>query len=225
MTDVNLSLLDHQYDFVTDFEHRFCGFVGGYGSGKTYSFVAKGILLAYLNKGCEGAMLEPTNAMAANVLEPAISEMLNDHGIPYDYRATPYPTFYLHFEEPGETEYEEPTIVTSTIRILSAENYKRHVGLNLAWFGVDEADTIKKEIALKMWRMLMSRLRDIDAKVPQGFTTSTPEGFNFLYDFFVREPEERRREGKSTDDRKYYTASTYDNEENLEPGYINSLLE
>lgn len=191
----------------------------------TFSFVSKGIFLAFLNPGCDGALLEPTNAMAANVLEPELEEALIRLGIPYDYRATPYPTYYLHFEIPPENEYEEPIIKTSTIRILSAENYKRHVGLNLAWFGVDEADTIKKEIAWKMWRMLISRLRDKQAKVVQGFTTSTPEGYNFLYEFFVKEPAERLREGRPVQDRCFYKASTYDNIDNLEPGYIDSLLE
>lgn len=225
MSSVELSLLPHQHQFVGNIQKRFVGLVGGYGCGKTYSFVAKGIYLAFLNPGCDGALLEPTNAMAANVLEPALEEALINLGIPYDYKATPYPTYYIHFELPPEDDYSEPVIKTSTVRILSAENYKRHVGLNLAWFGVDEADTIKKETAWKMWRMLISRLRDKTAKVVQGFTTSTPEGYNFLYEFFVKEPADREREGRPVNDRQFYKASTYDNIDNLEPGYIQSLLE
>ena len=223
MTAVNLSLLPHQLEFVSDTEHRFLGLVGGYGCGKTYSFCAKAVWLAYLNMGCEGALLEPTFAMASKILVPAFEEMLIENEIPYDYRATPYPTFFLHFER--ETGYGDSEILTSTIHILSAENYKRIVGLNLAYFGVDEADTIKKDIAIKMWRMLISRLRSKKASAVQGFTTSTPEGFNFLYEFFVKEVDERAREGKNSDDRKFITASTYDNSDNLEPGYIDSLLE
>lgn len=225
MSEVNFTLQPHQHEFVSDIHHRYIGLVGGYGCGKTYSFCAKGIYLAFLNAGCEGAMLEPTGSMNVKILIPAMEEMLIEHGIPYDFRSSPNPVFYLHFETEPENDYDEPQILTSTIHILSAENYKRHVGLNLAWFGVDEADTIKKDIAIKMWRMLMSRLRDKNATAIQGFTTSTPEGFNFLYEYFVREPEERAREGKSTDNRHFIQASTYDNIDNLEPGYIDDLLE
>lgn len=218
MREVALKLLPHQHNFVSDTEHRFLGLVAGYGSGKTYSFCAKGIYMASINPGHMGALLEPTNAMAADVLVPAFQEMLVEMEIPHHYKATPYPTFYLHFtDETGE-------VLTSSVLIRSAENYRRLAGLNLAWFGVDECDTINRGTAWAMWRLLQSRLR-APAEYIQGFTTSTPEGFNFLYEYFVKEVEERLREGKQVDDRRIIHASTYDNERFLEPGYIKSLLE
>lgn len=218
MREASLKLLPHQHNFVSDIEHRFLGLVAGYGSGKTYSFCAKGIYMASINPGHTGALLEPTNAMAADVLVPAFQQMLIELEIPHSFKATPYPTFQLFFTDDDEE------VVTSTVLIRSAENYRRLAGLNLAWFGVDECDTINKNIAWQMWRLLQSRLR---APAPhiQGFTTSTPEGFNFLYEYFVKEVEERRREGKDTGDRRIIHASTYDNEKFLEPGFIQSLLE
>lgn len=219
MSEITLNLLPHQRKFVADTEHRFLGLVAGYGSGKTYAFCAKGLWLAYLNQGHTGALFEPTNTMAHDVLVPAMTEMLEDYGITYDYKASPYPTFYIHFED----EYGD--IITSTILIRSAENYRRAAGLNLAWAGIDESDTISKTIAWQMWRLLQSRLRNVSAPVIQMFTTSTPEGFNFLYEYFVKDTEEREAQGKSTNDRHIMHASTYDNAENLDPGYIQSLLE
>ena len=205
MREVSIPLQPHQLKFVGDVDHRFLGLVAGYGSGKTYAFCAKGIYLASINPGFDGVLLEPTNAMAADVLVPAFQDMLLTVGIPYGYKATPYPTFFLHFDDQ-----------VSTVRIRSAENYHRLAGLNLAWYGVDECDTISKTVAWKMWRLLQSRLR-APAEYIQGFTTSTPEGYNFLYEYFVRDKGDN-------DDRQIYHASTYDNERYLEPGYIDSLL-
>jgi phage terminase large subunit len=211
--NVEISLLPHQQTFVEDVNTRFLGLVAGYGSGKTYAFCVKGLYLAYLNAGHDGMLLEPTNSMAADILVPSFTDLLNQYRIPHQYKAAPYPTFTLYFEQG-----------VSTIYIRSAENFKRLTGFNLAWFGVDEADTISKRLAVHMWRVLQSRLR---ARAPyvQGFTTSTPEGFNFLYEYFVKEPEDRAKENRPITNRRIIHASTYDNIDNLEPGYIQSLLE
>lgn len=88
-------------------------------------------------------------------------------------------------------------------------------GMNLAFFGVDECDTIQRDIARSMWNMAMSRLRS--GKVYQGFTTSTPEGFNFLYEFFQEEAENRV-------DRRLIKGKTQDNPY-LPPEFIESLLQ
>jgi hypothetical protein len=88
-------------------------------------------------------------------------------------------------------------------------------GLNLAFFGVDECDTISKDIARSMWNMAMSRLRK--GAVYQGFTTSTPEGFNFLYEFF-------QEEAANKSDRRLIKGRTADNPF-IPPEFIQSLLD
>ena len=86
--------------------------------------------------------------------------------------------------------------------------------------------SIDKKTATAMWRMLQSRLRR--GRVYQGYTTSTPEGFGFLYEFFAK--------NASKDDRHYIQASTYDNpflpeefiislKENYPPELIEAYLE
>lgn len=196
-----VEVLKHQADFINDLEHRYVGLVGGYGCGKTRAFCLKGIYLASLNVGYRGLLMEPTNSMILDVLMPDFETILNELGLEYSKRLSPYPSIKILFAK-GETE----------ILFRSAENFTRIAGLNLAFFGVDEADLIKKDVAWKMWRMLESRLRK--GKVIQGFTTSTPEGFNFLYEFFVKEESE---------DRFYYKARTQDNPF-LPENFIDSLL-
>lgn len=184
-----IELLSYQYEFVMDTSTRFIGLIGGYGSGKTVSAVWKAIDLASRNVGYRGALLEPTNVMVRDVLIPQMDLALEEAGIPHEFRASPYPEYKLYFEDG-----------CSTILLRSAENYKRLVGLNLAWFGVDEADTIERRLAWQMWTVLISRLRTGD--VNQGFTTSTPEGFGFLYELFVK---------KDGDDRRFVQARSSDN--------------
>ena len=200
---MSIQLLKHQHDFVTDTDTRYLALIGGYGTGKTYSFCYKAIHLASLNVGHVGALLEPINTMLHDVLIPEFEQALIECGIPYKYKASPLPQFTLRFKN-GET----------TIIMRSAENYRRLAGLNLAFFGVDECDTINKDIATKMWRMCQSRLRQ--GTVYQGFTTSTPEGFGFLYEFFEKDGHKP--------DRRYIQARTRDNPF-LPDDFIQSLLD
>lgn len=157
-----------------------------------------------LNVGYRGVCLEPTHAMVQDVLIPTFDEVLDAYKIPHKFRASPYPQYTFKFHN-GSTE----------VLLRSGENYRRLAGLNLAFFGVDEIDTINKPIATSLWRLLQSRLRS--GNVFQGFSTSTPEGFKFLYEYFVDQAI-----GKT--DRRIIKAKTRDNPF-LPPEYIESLLE
>lgn len=195
-------LLKHQVEFVKDVNTRYLGLVTGYGGGKSYSLCVKALHLASLNVGYRAALLEPTNVMVRDVLIPAMDQVLNETGVKYVFRSSPYPEYHIKF----------PT-GTTVILLRSAENYRRLAGLNLAFYGVDEVDTIDKATAVKMWRMLQSRLRT--GIVRQGFTTSTPEGFSFLHEFFV--------ENGDRGDRKLIQASSRQNPF-LPSDFIESLI-
>ena len=202
--EAQFNLLNHQADFVEDMETRHLALCGGYGAGKTRAFCAKTIMMASKNVGYRGAILEPTFNMVSNVLLPEMDSMLEELGIDYSYKGSPNPTYDLHFDHG-----------TCRILCLSAENYKRLAGLNLAFAGVDEADTIEKSVAWKMWRMIQSRLRQ--GNIYQLYTTSTPEGFGFLYEFFVESAEGKK-------DRKIIRAKSMDNPF-LPKEFIDSLFE
>ena len=103
--------------------------------------------------------------MIRDVLQPTLEETLEDLGFKFKYKA-------------GESKY---TIIWkngySDIILRSAENFRRWAGLNLAGFGIDEAALLKDDLA---WKMGLSRLRD--GYHLTGFTTTTPEGFNWHYE-------------------------------------------
>lgn len=217
--NLEFELLPHQEEFVFNLEHRFVAFVGGYGTGKTEALCYKAIYMSIINKGKEGALMSPTVGMATRTVVPKLKELLEKMGIKYTFRksSSEFDIFIGQYR--------------SHIYVLSAENYERLRGLNLAWVGVDEVDTIKPtSLAFSAWEQIQARLRDADDDgFEQAFCVSTPEGFGFLYEWFEGEKVEALADGKSIDsplmsDRKMYQASTYSNY-TLKPSYIESLKE
>lgn len=205
---LDVPLLKHQLEFVSDTTTPNLGLVAGYGAGKTYSFVIKGIHLASLNVGHMGILLEPTFTMVNDSLIPMMEQVLTECGLEYTYKGSPQPEYRIRFADGW-----------STIKLRSAENYTRLAGMNVAWAGCDEIDTIRNtEVTAKIWRMLQSRKRR--GNVRQLFTTSTPEGYGFLYNYFVVEA---NKDGQPNTDRRMIQASTYDNPF-LPDDYIPGLL-
>lgn len=185
-----VKILAHQYDFIHTLSPTFIGLVGGYRSGKTWALCEKAIKLARLNLPQSGALLEPIQAMIRRVLVPTFKQVLFAHKLKYKHVKSNPESFILHFPE-GD----------ATIYLLGAENYDRINGMTLAWFGIDELDKIKLDVAEAAWAQCVSRLTN--GRCVQGFTTSTPEGYNFLHKFFVV--------GGANPDRKLIRASTRDN--------------
>lgn len=189
--NLDLSLLPHQLSFIQDTSTRDLALVGGRGCGKTYSLCLKLITLAAYNQGFVGAALSPTGPMAAKVLIPEMLDALQRCRIKYTFNRTER-RFDLFFGR-------KPT----TIYILSAENVRDGLGLNLAFFGLDEADTMSPELAFEAWRKLKGALRS--GNVRQSVAVSTPEGFGFMYRHWVKDvtpentAERRIIHGKGTD--------------------------
>lgn len=169
----NYALAPHQEAFVNDTQHRYVGLVGGYGSGKTYAACHKAVKLALLNKGLDGALMEPIQSMIRGTLMPVFKEVLDEHlklvrGKHYTYRKSNPESIIFHFPE-GD----------STIFLCGAENYERLAGKNLAWFIIDEIDRCStKEVAIKAFTEATMRIRAPGART-QGCVTTTPEGFHF----------------------------------------------
>jgi PBSX family phage terminase large subunit len=73
----------------------------------------------------------------------------------------------------------------------SMENVNRIVGYEVGDSDIDELDTLKKEDAAKAWRQILARNRQYkeNGKNTIGVTT-TPEGFKFVYETWVKNPKE-----------------------------------
>ncbi len=178
--------MEAQREFLLADSPRFLGLAGGYRSGKTRVACIKAVRLGSLNIGYDGMMLEPTGSLISSVLIPTLIEVLSQ----LDWSTAPKPhcDWYeinqdrclLHFLE-GDVK----------IHFRSSENWERIVGFSLAWFIADEFDTSGIELCKKAWMRMVARLTK--ANVMQGCVTSTKEGYQWLYDFFVTNMGEDRR--------------------------------
>jgi len=181
-------LLPYQRDFATDFEHKYVGFCGGYGSGKTYTLVVKQVLLCFRSQGFTHLFLEPTIPLIDDVALPTWNLILEKYGIPHTFRVSPRPVFKLLLPG-GETP----------ILLRSMENYERLIGVNAASIASDETDTTRQEVAEKAMIRLQGRVRV--GNCPQIAAASTPEGYGFMYTFFEEQKADNKRlyRGKSED--------------------------
>jgi phage terminase large subunit len=200
-TKILADLLPHQREFVCNWEQRYLLYVGGLGSGKSYSSVAKAILLAFRSQGEFHIYLEPTYVMLNDIAIPTWTKLLDKYDIPNTMRISPQPSFTLHLPK-GDT----------TILLRPLMNVERLVGINAASLVIDEADTVKQEVAEAALIKLQGRVRV--GKCPQICFASTPEGRKFVWNFF---------EKNKTDDKAIYRADTRQNPY-LDENYVKDLL-
>ena len=199
----------HQNEFIRS-QAKYPALVAGYGSGKTVAFVLKAILEAGRNPKKTILLAEPTFPMIRDVLQPTLEETLEQLGFTYKYRASE-----MKYTIQWKNGY-------SNIILRSAENYRRWAGLNLCGIGLDEAALLKDD---KAWKMGLSRLRD--GHHLSGWITTTPEGFNFVYDLWKDKPKTGYElvQGKTTDN-KYLPQDFIDSlYENYDTKLISSYID
>ena len=168
---------DDVYDqsaFTADTENRYQLFSGGVGSGKTIGGLIR--MAAHVNEwnpGQLGAIVTPTTYGIKNAILPKLERWgFFDAG--WDYHGPQSESPGLH--APNGTRV-----------LLESANNERKIqrlrGYDLAWFWLDEAAYIPEEA----WGVLTSRLRIGD--YPNGFATTTPKGYNWVYNKFIDEQE------------------------------------
>jgi PBSX family phage terminase large subunit len=153
--------------FVND-ENAETAYVGGVGSGKTAVGVQRVQRhISEWNVGETGAIVSPTVPMLRNVIEPELRKW----GV-LGVREAEYK------RSENRVEYENG----STLILESANNdrkIERLRGLNLAWAWMDEAAYQD----MKVYNVLSDRLRV--GQYRNLFATTTPRGYNWVYDVFA----------------------------------------
>lgn len=197
-----VKLFPHQHKFVTDNTSRYLALMAGFGAGKSFAFCMKAINLAAINVeavgDCVGILCEPTYPLINDVLIPSMEEALELCGIDsYSLRKTGgTPEFVIRFAKG-----------TCTLKMRSAENFRRLIGINASFCGIDEMDTMATDIQKSMWKAINARVRK-QGSIRQTFVTSTPEGHKFTYQQFVVAPSKSPELKAST---RIIKASSYDN--------------
>jgi hypothetical protein len=180
--------LPAQQEFLRDQEHRVIGYIGGFGSGKSFALAAKLIFLGMANPNQTLMACEPVFPMVRTVLIPALELAFEQWDIQFTFRASPQPEYVLE-------------LPTGSVKVLcqSAENYQRIRGQNIAAAVWDECDVSPTETAQKAGEMLLARMRT--GNVNQLAVASTPEGFRWAYRTFVEQdgPDKRLIKVKTKD--------------------------
>lgn len=155
---------------------KFRLFVGGVGSGKSRA----GCLECLRQPaGSTGMVLAPTYPMLRDATLRTFLELCQRGGVLKMF---------------NRSEMVAHLIDGKTILFRSADDADRLRGPNLGWFYPDEAALMDREV----WLVMLGRLREAPGR---AWVTTTPRGYNWLYDAFT------------TDDPNYalFRSSTRDN--------------
>ena len=193
-----MPLSEVQRAFATSKE-PFPAFVGGFGSGKTAAGIARIMALKGACKDCDVAYYLPTYPLVEDIAFKRFPELCERKG--WKYRINRQSS-YIEFEGAGR-------IIFRTM-----ENPQRIVGYEVAHSLLDELDTLPIDKAREVWNKVIARNRQKCAMRNTVAVATTPEGFRFVYDRWVK---------NSKDGYKIFKARTMDNADNLPDGYIENL--
>ena len=197
----------HQWKFLTS-KKQINAYVGGFGSGKTYSFIRKTFINHITRKNKEGVsngwIIYPTYSLAQDVFIPPFLKLLEDKGIKYDYNVS------------------KNTIKTiyGNIRIFQMIKPDKIVGVSLSYCGFDEFDVSSYRYCETAFNKALGRMRDCDN--PEIYITTTPEGYKYTYTLMVEKADDNKLlvRGKTKDN--FYLPKTY--LKLLEENYDKNLL-
>lgn len=192
--------------------HKFRAFVGGFGSGKTW--VGCGSLCRHMweHPRIPAGYFAPTYPQIRDIFYPTIEEVAHDWGLRTDIT-----------ESNKEVHLYAGRQYRGTVICRSMDKPASIVGFKIGRALVDEIDTLNKRKAHDAWRKIIARLRVKAEGLQNGIdVTTTPEGFNFVYEQFQQLPSEQPAKAALYG---LVHASTYDNEANLPDDYISSLFE
>ncbi|HCY85925.1 MAG TPA: terminase [Desulfobacteraceae bacterium] len=191
---------------------KFRGFVGGFGSSKTFSGCMAMCQHFYEWPGINQGYFAPTFPHIRDIFYPTIDEVSHLMGLNVDIK-----------EGNKEVHFYSGGAYRGTAICRSMDRPQYIVGFKIGHALADELDILTIEKARTAWRKIIARMRYKVSGLKNGVdVTTTPEGFKFVYQLFVKalaeNPSLRQNYG-------LIQASTYDNEENLPEDYIPSLVE
>lgn len=193
-----MSLTDAQRAFATS-RQPYPAFVGGFGSGKTAAAIARAMALKAHFRACDVAYYLPTYPLVEDIAFRRFPDLCERKGWAYRLNKA---SAYIEFPNAGR-------IVFRTM-----ENPARIVGYEVAHSICDELDTLPTDKAREVWNKIIARNRQkCDWPNTVGVAT-TPEGFRFVYERWVKNP---------APGYVLFRAKTVDNAANLPPGYIENL--
>ena len=166
-----IELFPHQDDFVYS-EATHTGLVAGFGAGKSFCGTYKTFKKKVLYPGVDVAYYLPTYGLIKDIAYPRFEQLLESHNIPYQLNKSDH-VFLTPYGRIIMRSMDRPDLIIAY-----------EVGYSL----MDEVDTLRTD---KMQDVFVKALARNRIKLPNGVKNlldfvSTPEGFKFLYGFFVK---------------------------------------
>jgi hypothetical protein len=194
-----MALTDTQRAFATSRE-PFPAFIGGFGSGKTAAAIARAMALKTHFKGCDIAYYLPSFPLVEDIAMRRFPELCERKGWAFKMRGGTSP----HIEFPG----------AGRILFRSLSHPESIVGYEVAHSVCDELDTLPKKKARDAWNKVIARNRQKCAIANTVAVATTPEGFQFVYERWQKQP---------APGYVMFKARTIENAANLPPDYIQNL--
>ncbi len=191
MTLYQEDYLPHQWEFLThnkkNPKKNITFLIGGFGSGKTYSLLAK-VFLCHISKFnkqgfSNGWTIYPTYDLAEELFVEPMKEIFERNGINYTYNVQ---------KHKFETPYGK-------IKIYQLQKPQRIVGSELTWIGFDEFDLESWKNCEIAYKKAIGRMRGSeDCEI---FIVSSPEGYHYCHHAAVENANENTHliHGKTTD--------------------------
>jgi hypothetical protein len=202
--NVNEDLWPAQLAFYEEKDHEVVGYIGGWGSGKSYIGARKALELCFVNKLTPGVVVGPSLGQVKDTTLPIFGEYLEKIGLPYTEIRGQKPAFILPWGNPAR-------LSPGWIMFRSLDRPGSLKGLTIGWAWLDEPGEVEK--GEEAWQLLRSRVRHPDAARIQTILTGTGEA-QWLKERFLDD---------QNPDYIYYRASTRENLA-LRPSYVEELM-
>jgi hypothetical protein len=190
--------------------HKFRAYVAGFGSGKTWAICAGACKHYWEHPRANRGYFAPTYPQIRDIYYPTIEEVASDWGLRVKIA-----------EANKEVHFYSGRVYRGTTICRSMEKPESIVGFKIARGDIDELDTLQVRKAEHAFRKIIARLRFKFDGLNGIDVATTPEGFRFTYEQWVKAV---RDKPVLADMYGMVQASTYDNELNLPADYIPSLL-
>ena len=177
----------------------FPAFVGGFGSGKTTAGMMRAMRLKVSCRTSDIAYYLPTYGLIEDIAFQKFPELCERND--WAYRLNRQSAV---MEFPG----------AGRILFRNMEQPHRIIGYEVAHSIVDELDTMPIDKARDAWNKIIARNRQKCGMPNSVGVATTPEGFRFVYERWVKNP---------VAGYELHRAPTTDNAANLPAGYIDSL--
>lgn len=205
-------LLTRPQALFLEMEHKYKALVTGYGGGKTWVGCCGQAKHFWEWPLIDSGYFAPTYPQIRDIFYPTVAECFEQWGLTVKIKQSHHEVFVYA----GNT-------LRGTIKCRSMDKPETIIGFKIGHALVDEIDVMPMDKATLAWRKIIARMRYNLPGLRNGIdVTTTPEGFKFVYNQFVKQVRENQELSNLYG---IVQASTYDNEINLPPDYIPSLLQ